>query len=82
MIRRPPIGAVLVAAIGIAAWSAAPAGAQTTWVVDARDPAPGINIWDPATLTAEPGDTVSWQFDEAGTSHNLFLKPPDTEPST
>lgn len=73
-------GLIATAAAGIAL-AAAPAvsDAQTTWTVDARDLGPGLNVWDPVTVEAEQGDTVSWEFDEATQGHNLFLARPDEE---
>ena len=79
---RMLIVAALVAALG-AVLVLATARAQTTWVVKAKDPpdAP-TNVWDPGlpdVIEAEVGDTVSFEFDEARTVHNLFLKPADGE---
>jgi len=74
--RRCLIGAVAIAAALALPTSAA---AQTTYTVDARDPGPGINVWDPVEVEAEQGDTVSWEFDEATQGHNLFLARPDDQ---
>lgn len=82
MIGRMLAGATVVAAIATA-FVLATASAQTTWVVKAHDPpnAPS-NVWDPGlpdVIEAQEGDTVSWEFDQAGTIHNLLLALPDGE---
>jgi plastocyanin len=67
--------ALIVLALGGAVL--ATATAQTTLVVKAVDPPDAAtNAWDPGlpdVLEAEVGDTVSWEFDQARTIHNLFL---------
>jgi len=77
MSRRCLIGAVaIVAALALPVGAAA----QTTHTVDARDLSGGtINVFDPAEVEAEQGDTVSWEFDEATLNHNLFLALPDEQ---
>ncbi|HSI80955.1 MAG TPA: hypothetical protein VK919_09920 [Solirubrobacterales bacterium] len=82
MIGRAAIAATLVAALA-AALVLASASAQTTWVIDAVDPpdAP-TNSWDPGlpeVIEAHPGDVASFEFDQARTVHNLFLRTPAGE---
>lgn len=84
MIRRALIGLVAAGALAATAAFLAPALAQTTHVVEARDPAgnpPASGfVWDPGVpdaIAAETGDTVSWEFDQAGVAHNLFLVLPN-----
>src|SRR5918996_6460247 len=82
MIRRVIAVAALLVALATALVLAT-ASAQTTWAVKAKDPpdAP-TNVWDPGlpdVIEAQPGDTMSFEFDEARTVHNLFLALPDGE---
>lgn len=78
----------LITGVGLAALVAAglvlaTARAQSTWVVKAVDPpdAP-TNAWAPGlpeVIEVEPGDSASFEFDQARTIHNLFLRLPDGE---
>jgi plastocyanin len=82
MIRRVIAVAALLVALATALVLAT-ASAQTTWAVKAKDPpdAP-TNVWDPGlpdVIEAQPGDTMSFEFDETRTVHNLFLALPDGE---
>lgn len=80
MIRRALTWVAVLATIGLAAFIAN-AIAQTTHVVKAVDPLgnppASANDWDPNQVEVGLGDTVSWQFDQAGFAHNLFLILPD-----
>jgi plastocyanin len=74
VIRRPLIGALLVAAAVAAAAFPAAAGAQA--VVNAQDPA---NVFVPDRVEIDPGGAVSWQWSMATTIHDLWLQPPGEE---
>jgi plastocyanin len=68
--RRTRFVLLALAATFIAGlFAAGPASAATT-VIDARDDSPGSR-WEPPNVTIDQGDTVSWQFDEAQTSHTV-----------
>jgi plastocyanin len=75
------VRAALLAMIGLAL---APATSQAaTRPVQAVDRAGGLPpVWTPSELTAQPGDTIRWQFEQpgnpnaAGSTHDLRLTRP------
>ena len=91
MRRRSLTWIAVVATIAGAVFIAS-AVAQDSHVVRALDPngdPPAENwIWDPGvqdgsegTIEVEPEDTVTWEFNQAGDPHDLWLQPPgDAEP--
>ena len=56
----------LAAAFAVALLAAGPALQRRRPSIDAHDDAPGSR-WEPANVTIDEGDTVSWEFDEAQT---------------
>lgn len=89
MNRRWLIGVGVVAALA-AAGLLTTAIAQSPHVIKAVDPSgdppaadrywePGIQDGPAGTIEAEIGDSMSWEFDQAGEAHNLLLKPPSGE---
>jgi cytochrome c len=58
-----------VVALVACALGAAPAAAKTV-VIDAIDPAGGP-VFQPANVTIDPGDTVRFEFDQAGATHTV-----------